>query len=205
MKCPESGGMESQGREEGGRSRGEISRPDMSQRNGSVTESPVDSNVSTKDTIIMRTSAEEDSPSFSAAAFSRSLVSVSNRMGMALSFNMVRTPYHTLIPLARGGRGAAGAQRRHFPPAETAGLPSVYQCITPYPVNWTENDEVMWVRMPRPLRERLEALACQLHCTPSEAASLAIRAELDRIPEAVGGKDGQTGAAPGGEPATVVD
>ena len=105
VKCPDFWGRENQGREEGGRRWGACARSDRSQRNGSVTESPVDSNVSTKDTIIMRISADEESPSFSAAAFSRSLVSVSNRMGMALSFNMARAPYHILAFLTSSGGG----------------------------------------------------------------------------------------------------
>ena len=72
----------------------------------------MDSNESTKDTIIMRMSADEESPSFSAAAFSRSFVSVSSRMGMALSFSMVKPPYHIRSLLTSGGTGRRSRQNR---------------------------------------------------------------------------------------------
>lgn len=44
-----------------------------------------------------------------------------------------------------------------------------------------ESSEVVWVRVPARLKEKLGAVARQLHCTPSEAALLAIRNQLETM------------------------
>ena len=44
-----------------------------------------------------------------------------------------------------------------------------------------ESREVVCVRVPARLKEKLGAVARQLHCTPSEAALLAIRNQLETM------------------------
>lgn len=48
-------------------------------------------------------------------------------------------------------------------------------------VTGTESQDETYVRLPPRLAEKLAAVARALHCTPSEAASLVVRTQLEKL------------------------
>ncbi|MBQ7253020.1 MAG: hypothetical protein IJS32_10540 [Kiritimatiellae bacterium] len=44
-----------------------------------------------------------------------------------------------------------------------------------------KDSDVVWVRVPSGCKEKLGAVARQLHCTPAEAALFAIRNQLEKM------------------------